>query len=32
LLEIGDDIVDVVILRQTGENHLGAGNLGAGVF
>src|ERR1700743_2096598 len=32
LLEIGNDIVNVLILRQTRENHLGAGNLGARVF
>src|SRR5271170_4102836 len=32
LLEIGDDIVDVVILGQTREDHFGAGDLGAGIF
>jgi hypothetical protein len=32
LLELGDDIVDVRILRRAWENHLGAGNLGARVF
>src|ERR1700751_5890065 len=32
LLEIGDDIVDVLILRQPGKDHLGPRNLGARVL
>src|SRR6185437_4420076 len=32
LLDIGDDVIDIVILGQAREDHLGAGNLGAGIF
>jgi hypothetical protein len=32
LLEISDDIVDIVIVRQPRENHLGARNLGAWIL